>query len=115
MRNKNSATIIGSVKLKSKSAAFSNSSAKEGGACERENEAAARMTETDLREEGVKERSWWGFGIMGRAILGRALILGLKEGIVGVDVIGALDMEEAMIMFAISMFLLSSLVFPQRG
>lgn len=101
MRNKNSAAIIGSVKSKSKSAAFSNSSAKEGGACESEKEVAARITEMDLREEAVRERSWWGFGILGKANLGRTLIL-VEEQVEGVDVIGAL--EEAMIMFAISLF-----------
>ena len=55
MRTKNSTMIIGSVKLKSKSAAFSISSAKEGGV--KVNEVAA-MRERDLRVEVERDRSW---------------------------------------------------------
>ena len=47
MRNKNSAMMIGKVKLKSKSAAFPISSAKEGGASANE---VAVMSEMVLRD-----------------------------------------------------------------
>lgn len=94
MRSKNSAMMIGRVKLKSNRAAFSNSSAREGGAKARE-EAARR--ERDLRDR------IWGFEICLRiGILGTEI---WKEGSLGEgdmeDETRIRGFEEAMIMLAI--------------
>lgn len=101
--NKNSAAMMGSVKLKSKSAAFSISTAREGGATASE---AARTTEMDLG----RERSWWSLGILDRGGLGKESWIGESfsfgvGGMVEEQVIRAL--EEAMSMLAMpSLFLL---------
>ena len=99
MRKRNSAIIIGRVKLKSKSEAFSISSASEGGAKANE---LARITEMDLRFDG-RERISGDLGNLGRGSFGigicgrESLVLG-DEGME--EVIRAL--EEAMIMLAMA-------------
>lgn len=95
MRSRNSTIMIGRVRLKSKRAAFSISSARDGGAKERE--VAARR-EKDLRaEEGERERMCWSLGslgILGREIWGVGLGKGREE-------VGEMrGFEEAMIMLA---------------
>lgn len=69
MRKRNSAIIIGSVKLKSKREAFSISSASEGGAMARE---LARMTEMVLRFDG-RVRGLWDLGDLGRGSFGKGI------------------------------------------
>lgn len=90
--------MIGRVRLKSKRAAFSISSARDGGAKERE--VAARR-EKDLRaEEGERERMCWSLGSLG--ILGREIweIWGVGLG-KGREEVGEMrGFEEAMIMLA---------------
>nr|GMD45801.1 hypothetical protein PanWU01x14_074930 [Ipomoea batatas] len=92
--NRISAMIIGSVRLKSNSDAFSISSAIDGGATAR---AVPRITDRDfkLEERGrVRERNWLRFGSSERVNLGReAEILSLGEG----RAVGIRAFEEAMI------------------
>ena len=99
MRNKNSATMIGRVRLKSKSAAFSISTDREGGA--RVSEVAATR-DRDLSVEVESLRSWcfviFGVGSLGSVIwdmesLGFGVVE--SEGVGGVKVL-----VEAMIMLA---------------
>ncbi|PON81410.1 hypothetical protein TorRG33x02_227610, partial [Trema orientale] len=92
--------MMGSVRLKSKSAAFSISSAREGGARARE-VAAAR--ERDLRVEDERACNWVFeiFGILGSEIWARE-ILGL-EAVAGAAMEGGdKGLEEAMIMLAMA-------------
>lgn len=101
MRIKNSAAMTGRVKSKSKSAAFSISEAKEGGATESE---AARITEMELE----RERRSWGLGKLGRDNFGNESWIGENlsfgaGGTVGDEVISAL--WEAMIMLAMAALL----------
>lgn len=97
MRNKNSAIMIGRVRSKSNSWAFSNSSARSGGGEEREAAAMAAREVTAVEE---RERSLVGFGsfgsfgIWGRGILGS---LGRDEELIKV-------LEEAIIMLAMADF-----------
>ena len=100
MRTKNSTMIIGSVKLKSKSAAFSISSAKEGGAKVKE---VAAMRERDLRVEVERDRSW---GLVILRILGKESC-GIWN--LGLVLVGREEeervmrgLEEAMIMLAMA-------------
>nr|GMD48713.1 protein MIZU-KUSSEI 1-like [Ipomoea batatas] len=90
--NRISAMIIGSVRLKSNSDAFSISSAIDGGATAR---AVPRITDRDFKlEERVRERNWLRFGSWGRVNLGReAEILSLGAG----RAVGIRAFEEAMI------------------
>lgn len=98
MRSRNSTIMIGRVKLKSKRAAFSISTAREGGA--KASEVAARR-ERDLRVEGARDRIW-GFGILTIGNLGSEI---WRTGILGVgemEETGISDLEEAMIMLAMA-------------
>ena len=100
MRTKNSTMIIGSVKLKSKSAAFSISSAKEGGVKVKE---VAAMREKDLRVEVERARSW---GLVILRILGKEScgIWSLGLVLAGREEEGRVmrGLEEAMIMLAMA-------------
>ena len=96
--------MMGRVRLKSKSAAFSISSAREGGA--KANEVAARR-ERDLRV-GMEEERVWGFGreSLRVGILGRVMwrMGSLGEGVGGGELVetGIKDLEEAIIMLAMA-------------
>ncbi|PON71353.1 hypothetical protein PanWU01x14_074930 [Parasponia andersonii] len=92
--------MMGSVRLKSKSAAFSISSAKDGGARAKE-VAAAR--ERDLRVEDERECNWVFeiFGILCSEIWARE-ILGLEAVAVAAMEGGDKGLEEAMIMLAMA-------------
>lgn len=96
--------MMGSVRLKSKSAAFSISAAKEGGAMA--SEVAANM-ERDFRvlEEGTRDRSSWGFEIENLSVgsefwIWRMGILGVGEG--ELVETGIKHLEEAIIMLAMA-------------
>lgn len=97
MRKRNSAVMIGSVRSKSKSAAFSISTAREGrgvAAMEAATRAAA------ARDLGVREREIWGFVVAemtgtetGGCGSGWCLDLGVARDVIRV-------LEEAMITLA---------------
>lgn len=93
---------MGKVRLKSKSAAFSNSSASDGGA--RVSEVAARR-ERDLRVEEERDSNWV-FVILGIWNLGseiwRRETLGLDVGVVK-EREGHMGLVEAMIMLAMAL------------
>lgn len=87
--------MIGRVKLKSKSAAFSISAAREGGAKDKE---VSVKREMDLRVDGI----CWDFKSFGREICGICWSLGLEgreDDVIMVKIIG---FEGAMIMLAMA-------------
>lgn len=90
--------MIGRVKLKSKRAAFSISSARDGGAKARE-EAARR--ERDLRVEGTRDKSW-GLQILRRGVLGSEICSTGTLGGGEMEETGIRGFEEAMIMLAMA-------------
>lgn len=69
MRKRNSAIMMGSVRLKSKREAFSISSASEGGAMANE---LARMTEMDFKFDGI-ERDSRDLDDLGRGSFGKGI------------------------------------------
>ena len=102
MRRRNWAIMMGRVRLNSKRAAFSISSAKEGrGAREREEAVVAAMRAADLREGSLGNRGremwgrrwWWNLGLG---------VVGGREGEEEIRVL-----VEAMIMLAMATVLLS--------
>lgn len=94
MRKRNSTTMIGRVRLKSKSAAFSK--AREGGAKAKEREVAARVIDLSFESWSLR------FGVMVGREIWRLGSLGVEEGreFVGTRIMG---FEEAMIIEAIAM------------
>lgn len=102
MRKRNSAIMIGSVKLKSKREAFSISSASEGGAMANE---LARMTEMDLRVDGI-ERVSRDLGDLGRGSFGKGIwvreSLNLGDGGMVKDEEVIKTLEELIIMLAMA-------------
>lgn len=104
MRKRNSAIMMGSVRLKSKREAFSISSASEGGTKARE---LARTTEMVLKfdgiEKGLRDLGDFGRGSFGKGIWGReSLNLGDGGMVEDEEVIKAL--EELIIMLAMASF-----------
>lgn len=93
--------MIGRVKLKSKRAAFSISSAREGGAKDRE---VTVKREMDLRVAEENERICWDFKNFGVGIFGiESWELCWSFGLEGkVDAMGTIGFEEAMIMLAMA-------------
>lgn len=91
MRKRNSTTMIGRVRLKSKSAAFSK--AREGGAKAKEREVAARVMDLSFESWSLR------FGVMVGREIWRLGSLGVEE-FVGTRIMG---FEEAMIIEAIAM------------
>lgn len=92
--------MIGRVRLKSKSAAFSISSAREGGA--KESDVAA-MRERDLRVEVERERNWGFLRIVGVRV--RVRVLGMENlGVLVEAMEGGAErgLEEAIITFAMA-------------
>lgn len=98
MRRRNCAIMMGRVRLNSKRAAFSISSAKEGsGAREREDAAVvAAMRAADLRE-GSLGREMWNLGLVVVVVV--VVVVGGREG---EEVIRVL--VEAMIMLAMAVW-----------
>lgn len=102
MRNKNWTIMMGRVKLKSKRAAFSISTAREGGAKDKE---VTVKREIDLRVAEQSEGICWvfknfGVGSFGRESCGICLSLGLeKDDEAEMEITG---FEEAIIMLAMA-------------
>lgn len=92
MRKRNSTTMIGRVRLKSKSAAFSN--AKEGGAKAKESEVVARVRFLSFESwslslgvmVGSEIWSWGSFGVDGREFVGTR-IMGFEEAMIIVAIV----------------------------
>jgi len=93
MRKRNSTTMIGRVRLKSKSAAFSK--AREGGAKAKEREVAARVMDLSFESWSLR------FGVM----VGREIWREGSLGVEGREFVGTriMGFEEAMIIEAIAM------------
>jgi len=99
MRKRNSTTMIGRVRLKSKSAAFSK--AKEGGAKTKEREVAARVMDLSFEIWSLR------FGV----IVGREIWREGSLGMEGREFVGTriMGFDEAMIIVAIAMVILEDL------